>query len=658
MPDSGSSFNRIPIINKPLKLLKQIMMKLIHKILLPAIVVAGLSACKNTPSQVFVEAESFSDPGGWVIDQQSIDIMGSSYLLAHGLGVPVKDARTNITTPSKAKYRVWVRTRDWVAPWGVEGSPGKFSLLVNDLPLETVFGTESGSWHWQDGGTVRLDKGEARLAIHDLTGFEGRCDAILLTTDKKFIPPDDKNTLDSFRRTVSGLNNSPDDGGNYDLVVVGGGMAGCCAAVSAARYGCKVALVQNRPVLGGNNSSEVRVGLSGLIYKEPYPKLGRLVDEIGSIGHWTLYEANLDPASPRSKNILEVIANHPEKKIHNAGPASNYGDDRKKGVVESEPNITLYLNTHVIEAEKEGDRIIAITGKDIRTGKEVRLTGKLFADCTGDGNLGFLAGADYRIGRESKSETGESGAPEKSDSLVMGTSVQWYANETEGSSSFPDCPWAVNFDEKTCFKVSRGDWDWEAGLTRDQIMEIEFIRDYAFRVTYGNWDFIKNKSADKAKFDKWKLEWVAFIGGKRESRRLMGDVILKEQDLLNRIEYPDASFTTTWGIDLHYPVSSEGFTGEPFRSVAETVKIDPYAVPYRCLYSRNVSNLFMAGRCISVTHVALGTVRVMRTGGMMGEVVGMAASICKNNSALPRGVYEDHLNELKKLMTEGVPQKN
>ena len=634
------------------------MMKLIFKILLPAIVIAGFTTCKDSADKVFVEAESFSDPGGWVIDQQSIDIIGSSYLLAHGLGIPVKDARTIINIPSDDEYHVWVRTRDWVAPWNVPGAPGRFQLIFNNVPLETTFGTESKVWHWQNGGTVTLKKGESELLLHDLTGFEGRCDAILLTADHRFVPPDDKAELDDFRKSALGLNPVPENGGDYDLVVVGGGMAGCCAAVSAARYGCKVALIQDRPVLGGNNSSEVRVGLSGLIYQQPYLKLGRLVDEIGSVGHWALYEANLDPSSARSQKILETIANNPEKKIHNAGPASNYGDTRKKNVVEDEPNITLFLNTHVFNAEKDDDRIVAVTGKDIVTGKEVRVTGKLFADCTGDGNLGFLAGADYRIGRESKSETGESGAPEKSDSLVMGTSVQWYAEETAEPSPFPECPWAVRFNEETCFKVTRGDWDWEAGLTRDQIMEIEFIRDYAFRVTYGNWDFIKNKSVDKDKFARSKLAWVAYIGGKRESRRLLGDVILKEQDLLNRVEYPDASFTTTWSIDLHYPVKSEGFTGEPFRSVAETVKIDPYAVPYRCLYSRNISNMFMAGRCISVTHVALGTVRVMRTGGMMGEVVGMAASICKNNNALPRDVYEDHLGELKKLMTEGVPQKN
>lgn len=632
------------------------LIRMLKNLLLLILTVSGFLSCKNSINHIFLEAESFQELVGWVIDQQAMDIMGSPYVLAHGLGIPVKDAQTTIDVSKGSDYRVWVRTRDWIAPWGAEGSPGKFQLMIENVPLKTTFGTEGSEWHWQNGGIIHLKKGTTKLALHDLTGFEGRCDAILFTTDHQLIPPDDNEDLNEFRKKGLGLNPTPDDAGEFDLVVVGGGMAGCCAAVSAARLGCKVALIQNRPVLGGNNSSEVRVGLSGLIHQEPYPKLGDLVDEIGSVGHWTLWEANRDSSSPRSRKILEIIAKNPEKKIHNAGPASNYGDDKKIQVIENEPNIKLFLNTHVFQVEKEGDRIVAVISKNIVSGRELKLRGKLFADCTGDGNLGYLAGADYREGREGRNETGELSAPEDKDNLVMGTSVQWYAEEENEVSEFPDCPWAVQFNEKTCHKVTRGDWDWEAGLTRDQITEIEFIRDYAFRVTYGNWDFLKNKSIDSGKFAHHKLAWVAYIGGKRESRRLMGDVVLKEQDILNRNIYSDASFTTTWGIDLHYPVKSDEFPGEPFRSIARIKKIDPYPVPYRCLYSRNVSNLFMAGRNISVTHVALGTVRVQRTTGMMGEVIGMAASICKDNNASPRAVYQNHLEDLKRLMTEGVPQ--
>jgi hypothetical protein len=610
----------------------------------------SLVSCNKPDKMILIEAESFHDHGGWVIDQQAIDIMGSPYLLAHGLGTPVKDAQTKVVLPSSDEYHVWVRTRDWVAPWSVKGSPGMFKVLFDDIPLSTTFGTEGADWHWQDGGTVYLEAGNRKVSLHDLTGFEGRCDAIILTTDKQFIPPVNITELSKLRKLPE-----PDNAGEFDLIVVGGGIAGCCAAISAARLGCKVALIQNRPVLGGNNSSEVRVGLSGLIHQQPYPKLGNLVDELGSTGHWTLWEANRDPGLLRSKKILQEIAEHPEKKIHNAGPASNYGDEKKIQVVNNEPNIKLFLNSHVFKVEKKGDRIISVTTRNIISGEEFRFTGNFFADCTGDGNLGFLAGADFREGRESQNESMEKSAPVNKDNLVMGTSVQWYAEEEEKASDFPECPWAVQFDEKTCHKVTRGDWDWETGFNRNQINEIEYIRDYAFRVTYGNWDFIKNRSIDKNKFASDRLSWVAYIGGKRESRRLMGDIILTEQDIINKTVYDDASFTTTWAIDLHYPVQSAGFTGEPFRSIGPTTRIDPYAVPYRCLFSRNISNLYMAGRNISVTHIALGSVRVMRTCGMMGEVVGMASSLCVKHNVLPRDIYNKYLEDLKRLMVDGVP---
>jgi hypothetical protein len=417
-----------------------------------------------------------------------------------------------------------------------------------------------------------------------------------------------------------------------------------------------VALIQNRPVLGGNNSTEVRVGLSGLIHQQPYPNLGKLVDEIGSIGHWTLWEAKRDPESIRSKKILKVIDQYPEKKIHNAGPAANYGDDKKLTAVENEENIDLFLNTHIYKAETSNGRIVSVTGKNIATGAEIIFRGELFSDCTGDGNLGYIAGADFRMGRESKKETEEASAPENPDDLVMGTSVQWYAKQSDTPVDFPECPWAVQFTESTCQHLTRGDWDWETGFYLDQIEDIERIRDYGLRALFGNWAFLKNQSDKKEKYQNYQLEWAAYIGGKRESRRLMGDVVLTEQDIVNQIPYPDASFTTTWTIDLHYPVALEGFNEEPFLSEAKHIKTEPYAVPYRCLYSRNIENLFMAGRNISVTHIALGTIRVMRTTGMMGEVVGMAASLAKKHQTTPREVYQNHMEELKALMEKGVGQ--
>ncbi|MHC4611679.1 MAG: FAD-dependent oxidoreductase, partial [Planctomycetota bacterium] len=255
---------------------------------------------------------------------------------------------------------------------------------------------------------------------------------------------------------------------------------------------------------------------------------------------------------------------------------------------------------------------------------------------------------------EPRNETGEELAPEQGDDLVMGTSVQWYSIEEQESSTFPKCPWAVQFDDKTCVRSTRGDWDWETGALRDQVTEFERIRDYALRVTFGNWAVLKNHERFKNEFANRRLAWVAYIGGKRESRRLLGDVILRQQDIVNRTDFPDACVTATWSIDLHYP-KKPACACEAFRSEARTLKIEPYAIPYRCLYSRNVRNLMMAGRNISVTHVALGTVRVQRTTGMMGEVLGLAVSLCKNHGCDPRGVYEKHLAEFRELLEQGVP---
>ena len=610
--------------------------------------------CSTPEKDIFIEAESMSHHGGWVIDQQSMMQMGSPYLMAHGLGVAVEDATTTISVEQGGRYRMWVRTRDWTRRWGKEESAGRFEVIINGKHIKTTFGTENENWHWQDGGMVRLNSGENTIALHDLTGFNGRCDAIYFAADKTTTPPDEGEALATFRAEKRNVGVAPKDMGEYDLVVVGGGIAGCCAAVSAARLGCKVALVHNRYVLGGNNSSEVRVGLSGLIMQKPYTNLGNLMDELGGVGHWTRHEARKFPEMERSKQIQKILQKHPEKIQHNAGHKSNYEDEKKLNLLLAEKNITVILGTHVTRVEKDGSKIAAVIGEDITTGEECIVRGKLFADCTGDGDVGYLAGADYRMGRESKAETDEPRAPEVADSLVMGTSIQWYAEDCGKASSFPECPWALEFNEKTYRPITRGDWDWEAGLNSNQITEIEYIRDYALRAVYGNWDYIKNRSPKREQFAQQELQWVAYIGGKRESRRLMGDIVLKEQDVLQGIKYDDASFTTTWGVDLHYPKRIEGFNDEPFLTYCDVQDIKPYAVPYRCLYSRNVDNLFMAGRNISVTHVALGTIRVMRTGGMMGEVVGMAASICKENDVMPRGVYQQHLPKLKSLMTKGV----
>lgn len=615
-----------------------------------------LQGC-GSQSTLLVEAESFKDRGGWVVDNQSFETMGSPYLMAHGLGSAVGDASTQFNAAQSGDYYVWVRTRDWTKRWGATSSPGRFKISVNGIQIDTLFGTKTDEWNWQSGGVVALNEGVNELLLTDLTGFNARMDAIYFTTSKNDVPPNDHGELAAFRREKLQLQGEPIDNGSYDLVVVGGGMAGCSAAISAARNGLKVALIQNRGVLGGNNSSEVRVGLSGLIMQKPYTNLGNLSDELGGVGFWNIHEAKKDPSSERSRQIMAIVERYPEKREHNAGMASNYSDDKKLRLIDSEKNISLFLNTHVFDVRISNNKIDAVVGKNIYDSKEYLFKGAQFVDCTGDGALGYLAGAKYSIGRESKEQTREQRAPEKADSLTMGASVQWYAVDSDQAVPFPQCDWAVKFTQETYHKILRGDWDWEAGMNDDQIYDIEYIRDHALRCVFGNWDFMKNQSLEKDQYVNKKLDWVAYIGGKRESRRLIGDVVLTEHDILDRVDYDDASFTTTWGIDLHYPVTPKLKGVDQYRSYADIKEIEPYAVPYRCLYSINIDNLFMAGRNISVTHVALGTIRVMRTTGMMGEVVGMAAAICKKHGVAPRDVYKSHLDELKMMMDRGVGKR-
>ncbi len=592
---------------------------------------------------VLVEAEMFDDFGGWVLDQQFMDQMGSPYLLAHGMGRPVADARTSIDIADSGRYRVWVRTRDWVAPWNAPGAPGRFQLIVDGDVLPTTFGTEGAAWHWQDGGTIELN-GRVELRLHDLTGFEGRCDAILFVPDLDWHPPNDLETLTPLRYALLGLSLEPDDAGQYDLVVVGGGVAGCSAAVTAARLGLKVALVQDRPVLGGNSSSEVRVWPEGHVNLMPYPAIGDVVMEL------------VPPKTPRAKN---------------AQSADVFDDERKLRVVRDEPNIALFLENRMNGARVEADTIVDVTCTHVRTGRRIRLSGRWFVDGTGDGALGYLAGADY-----DQTDRGHMGASNLwnikclcEDEDPLGAQLQAACEE----ATFPRCPWAIDLSDKpfpgresgdtrpagdaSGQPLSLGNWFWESGFDRDPINDMERIRDLNFRAIYGAWDAIKNV---EKRYPAHQLNWVAYIAGKRESRRLMGDVILTGDDLRSGREFPDACFPCTWGIDTHFPDPryAEGHEGEEF--IADYTHGDqyryqgPYWAPYRCLYSRNISNLFMAGRDISVTHEALGAVRVMKTTGTMGEIVGMAASVCQQHDCQPRDVYQQYWSEMKVLMDRGA----
>ena len=285
----------------------------------------------------------------------------------------------------------------------------------------------------------------------------------------------------------------------------------------------------------------------------------------------------------------------------------------------AEKNIDLFLNHHAYKVDTQGDQITAVYAFDTRTSEHKRFGGRLFADCTGHGTIGYLAQADWDMTPKGR----------------MGMSNMWAWAEGDKPIAYPKTPWALDL-MMADFPYPRdhhGQWFWEGGFDRDPIREAEAIRDWNLRAVFGAFNAMKNRDG-AADHKTAYLTWVAYIGGPRESRRLMGDVVLTQEDVVSKRDFPDGCVPSTWSIDLHYPKEqyAKKFPDNPFISIAKhDRRIDRsygYPVPYRCFYSRNIDNLFMAGRCISVTHEALGTTRVMKTCGMMGEVVGKAASIC------------------------------
>jgi hypothetical protein len=399
------------------------------------------------------------------------------------------------------------------------------------------------------------------------------------------------------------------------------------------RTGSTVVLIQDRSVLGGNNSSEVRVGMGGFVHVAPYPQLGNVVAEIGPIfGGPGTYSADA------------------------------FEDVRKENIFRLPPcgKNKLALNERVFAVEKApGDprKITALVAHNLRTGAETRYRARLFADCTGDALIARLMGAEVMYGRESRSRFNESLAPEQADNQVMGLSVLWYSKKAAKPTTFPDIDWGIPFSEEKVYYIRGGDWEWETGQYRNQAEETEYIRDYGMMAIYANWSYLKNPSKRKAEWAYDALSWVSALGGKRESYRVVGDHVLTQNDIENHVAYRDATATMTWDLDLHFPdPENAGKFKEPFRSCAyHRGIVKPYPVPYRCLYAKDVKNLFLGGRDISASHVALSCVRVMRTLGMLGEVIGMAATICAKENAYPRDVYETHFATLKAMMEKGVP---
>lgn len=605
-------------------------MRVTNLLLFAALFITTAGIASNPPKEkasILIEAESFKKYGGWFDDTQFMDIMGSPYLIAHGIGEPVESATTTVEVSKSGTYQVWVRTYDWVARWRGEDwperkrakgeAPGLFTILINKIPMDGTFGTEGENWHWQKGPVVKLKKGSFGLTLKDLTGFDGRCDAILFSEDLEFIPPNSNPEMREWRNKLLGLNSLPRDAGEYELVVVGGGVAGMCAAIQAARLNVKVALIQDRPVLGGNASSEICVNIAGELGFKPYPNIGNIVKEIQPEVQTYWHLGPFETGVPQ--------------------------DERRELLILAEENIDLYLSHRANGVEMDGNAIKAVLADNTKTGESLRFTAKLVADCTGDGCVGALAKADFAMTTQGH----------------MGRSNLWFTHDVGESTTFPKCPWALNlYDYEKIREVPNkiNGWYWESGFNHDPILYGEYIRDWNLRAVYGTWDAHKN---NRKEYKTHKIKWLAYVAGMRESRRLMGDVVLNKYDILEGKEFGDGCVPLTWRLDVHRPdpnFSSE-FEGDEFIADANlmgpaegTTYNGPYWMPFRCLYSRDVSNLFMAGRNISVTQGALGAARVQRTTGMMGEIVGKAASICIDNDAMPRDVYQKYLDELKMLM--------
>lgn len=574
---------------------------------------------------VWVETEQFQNKGGWIIESQFIDLVGSSYLLAHGLGEPVEDAKTKVIFPKAGKYHFWVRTKDWLLEGQGEG-PGKFNVLINGVKHGPDFGSDRiNGWHWVYGGETFINTEEVEISLKDLSGFDGRCDLICFS-EKKMKLPDDTKEIDVLRNKYIKIDTIPSSGKKYDLVVGGGGVAGMCAAIQAARLGLSVALISNRPVLGGNSSSEVKVSTTGTTFVNRYPNIGRITRELDN------QEAGM------------------------GGDIKGYKDEYRKDIIKNEKNIDLYEGMHIFDVSVSNSQIKGVFIKNIYTLDVAFIEGELFVDCTGDASLGILSGADYYYGREDMLAYNEPSAPYIADSLVMGSSNQWRASFQQDISYFEVQPWMFKFTEDYFFPMTSSSWNWESGFNNfHTVYEAEEIRDLNMLAIYSNWAFLKTYK--QKEFGNYKLIDLSTVVGKRESFRLRGDHVLTENDVVNKIEYSDAVVTTNWGIDIHYPdpENSKRFPGMEFVAYADHKykEEDIYTFPYRCLYSRNINNLFMAGRNISVTHIALGTVRVQRCTGMMGEVVGIAAFFCKLNNCSPRDVYKVYLDDFLHYIKNG-----
>lgn len=408
-----------------------------------------------------------------------------------------------------------------------------------------------------------------------------------------------------------------------DIAVIGGGLSGMLAAIAAAREGCRVLLMQDRPVLGGNCSSEIRMWALGCHGK-----------------------------NNRETGILEEIL---LENMHR-NPTRNFSiwDSILYEKVKQEKNITLLLNCTCQSLEMEANAIQTVTGWQLTTYTHHVVKADIFIDCSGDSVLAPMSGALYRMGRESCEEYGEDIAPPIADSKTMGMTCMIQARETDHPVRFIPPSWA-NVYETDADLHDRGHdlsdpimnyWWMELGGEQDCIADAEEIRDELLAVAFGVWDHIKNRGEHGA--ENWELDWVGFLPGKRESIRYIGDYVMTQNDVRSEGRFDDLIAYGGWTMDDHNPGGIR-YPGDP--TIYHWAPA-PFGIPYRCLYSKNIENLMFAGRNISVTHTAMSSSRVMATCAILGQAAGTAAAIAVKRGLLPRGVYEQAIPELQEELME------
>ncbi len=414
-----------------------------------------------------------------------------------------------------------------------------------------------------------------------------------------------------------------------DLCVVGGGMAGLCAAVAAARHGAKVALMHERPVLGGNASSECRVHIGGA-------------------------DVHNSRKNMRETGILEEI--RLENLARNPNRSYSIWDLILFETVRREPNIELLLNCACVDAAMDGGRIASVAGWQLTTQTWRKVEAKIFADCSGDGALAPLTGADFRMGREARSEYGEPIAPETADARTMGMTCLFQARQFERPQPFDPPAWAETYER--CEDLPNGArghrwwtmgyWWVELGGEADSIRDTEQVRDELLRIVFGVWDHIKNRCPHTAEAKNWALDWIQFLPGKRESRRYAGAHVLTQGDVEAGGLFEDIVAYGGWSMDDHHPAGFRAVKLGAPPTIFHPAP-SPYGIPYRCLYSRNVPNLMFAGRVASATHAAMSSARVMGTCCSMGQALGTAAAMAVGRGIEPAGVLA-HIPELQQRL--------